>query len=129
MKSIDSEVEKILKDELEKMMHKEVGQVYNEVVAHATHAIVQFYSTYTPAIYLRTYSFMSTPEVTLRKKNKLAYVIDIEYTLPAPVHRDPLGEEYVYQGVIMQGIHGTSAIAVTKSPAEYMDDYLQRNFT
>ena len=38
-------------------------------------------------------------------------------------HKDKLGDEYVFHGVMEMGVHGTSQIAKTTPPMEVIRDY------
>lgn len=124
--ALEQAIKPILQDRAKVEMRKKAQEIYNGCKMAATSAIAQFYAAYTPIKYQRTHAFSSSPIVKLTKKNDMNYVVDI-YFMYVGGHKDPV--DYVYNGVIWLGYHGTSQIAVSTPPSEIMESYLMFNFS
>ena len=109
------------------IMKKEANRILSACNLAATTAVAQFYASYVPSIYQRQRTFYDSPRCTLTKVNDMKYHIDIRFSSAlGGYHHDP--SEYIYEGVMYMGVHGTSEIAVTTPVVEYFENWLKMNF-
>lgn len=125
MSSIKSAIENLLKKEAAKIVKKRAQEIYEECVDIGDMAITQFYESYEPSYYRRMFSFMNIiiPIWEPTSENGLpAYWVGLRIPTNATVgHKDP--EEYVFNGVMEMGVHGTSLIAKSTPPMKVIRDY------
>jgi len=91
-----------------KRLEKEVPEIVDK-------AIALFYSSYSPKKYKRTFDFWSgvLTGISCRVESDGFYFSVSSDYIPDHLHDSG---EYIFMGAFEQGIHGTSAIAVTTPP-------------
>ena len=108
----------------EKIVQERANQIYGECVELGRYAISQFYDAYTPKQYHRTDSFHNVCLPFSHRLSSMRYEVGLIILDGVAVgHKDKLGDEYVFHGVMEMGVHGTSQIAKTTPPMEVIRDY------
>lgn len=125
MSSIKSAIENILKKDAKKIIKQRAKEIYEECIDIGDLAVSQFYESYVPTQYPRMNSFMHIimPIWEPTSENGMpAYWVGLRIPTNATFgHKDP--EEYVFNGVMNMGVHGTSLIAQTTPPMDIIKDY------
>lgn len=125
--NLDVALKKRLEKVLEKKVKERAEEIYAECVDLGDMAIAQFYAAYSPIHYKRMHSFDYVCSPFKHKLSSIKYEVGIRVLEGVAVgHKDKLGDEYIFHGVMELGIHGTSSVAVSTPPMEVIRDYFAK---
>lgn len=116
-----------IQNDVEKMLAQKAIEIQEELTDAAERAMSEFYDDYVPSFYSRTYSLYGAYDSYINKINNKHYQVVIEF-YPSAVVTNHDSSEYVYQGIMNQGIHGTTKIwnPMSPTPAELFHEVFNK---
>ena len=126
LSSLGAEAEQMVEEETIRILDEEVEKIYAKAVEQCDKFIQEFYGQYSPIIYDRMHSFDNVviPWKEEVLGNKLSRRVGFKVLEGvAGGHKDT--DEYVFNGVMNLGVHGTSQIATSTPPMELIDSFLE----
>ncbi len=122
LNGLGTEIEQMLENEAIKILDEETEKFYAKTVDYSEKVIQEFYSAYSPMIYERMHSFDNVCSPYKQKTGKLTRKVGMKILEGvAGGHKDP--DDYVFNGVMNLGYHGTSQIAVSTPPMQLIDQF------
>lgn len=122
MQSFNINVDDILEQEAIKILDEVTEDFYAKTVDASEKVIQDFYGAYSPMVYDRMHSFDNVCSPYKEKRGKLKRRVGMKVLEGvAGGHKDP--DEYVFNGVMNLGYHGTSQIATSTPPMQLIDEF------
>jgi hypothetical protein len=108
------------------IIEEECNKLYQSILDIANSCITDFYADYQPKEYERNFSLFvgagGLEGIPVHKINKNTWEFGIRQTGNIQTNHDP--SDYVYEGAMIFGYHGTSKIAIS-SPWEKINESIE----